>query len=160
MKKLIALLLLAVLLCSCVSAFAEDDGTYFDVGLLKIFEYDADEWMNTSFNKALFAVCAMLDYGVQESAAYPLTNLYSGTVYVGRAENVLVTAYNDPDRSDSIFILYDVTVPETALYGILNIDAAVMASTLSQTCTDGYYKVEAEDLSTVVDIIQEALNSD
>ena len=160
MKKLIALLLLVVLLCSCVSAFAEDEGTYFDVGLLKIFEYDAAEWMNSSFNQALFAVCALLDYGVQESATYPLTNLYSGSVYVGRAENVLVTAYNDPARNDSIFILYDVTVPETAMYGILTINASVMASTLAQTCPDGYSKVEASDLSTVVDLIQEALNSD
>ena len=162
MKKLLALLLLTVLLCSCVGAAfaADDDAVYFSPTLLNIFsEYTVTEWMSTSFNRALFAACGLLDYSIQDGATYGISNLYSGTVYVGRSENVLILAYNDPYESKSLFILYAPGSSSTpACYMILNIGKSGLLTGIQTLATDGYNLVSASDLKEVIDILQEALS--
>ena len=85
MKKLVALLLVAVMLFTCAAALAVDsDWTKFDTVLFKIFDFSAEKWMATADNRGYLATFALLDYGIQKDLDYELTDMLTGTVFVGR----------------------------------------------------------------------------
>ena len=159
MKKGTAVLLAFLLLFSCFAgAYAADDVTYFDTTLLAIFDKSCSEWMESAFNRAQFAVCALLDYSLQDDATYGISGLYTGEVYVGRASTTMLTGFHDPDRNESLVIMMDARNNKKAAYNIYSFNKSMLQTAMKTVCTDGYELVDSDDLEMVVEIIQAALN--
>lgn len=86
MKKITAILLIISIACIGIGAICEStDETYFPTYLLNAFEFNAKEWMMSESNRALFAVCALVDYVSLEDIPYDTDNILRSSILVGRS---------------------------------------------------------------------------
>lgn len=160
MKKMTALLLAFVMLFACASALADDsDWTKFDTVLFKLFDFTAEKWMATEDNRGFLAVFCLLDYGLQKNPDYELTDMLTGTVFVGRRGNQLAVGFNKPKDSKSLFVVVDTKDPSTASYVVYNFNKSTLEDCMKQVCTDGYNLVDPSSLSHAMDVVKEALNN-
>jgi len=159
MKKLVALLLVAVMLFTCAAALADDsDWTKFDTVLFKIFDFSAEKWMATADNRGYLATFALLDYGIQKNLDYELTDMLTGTVFVGRKGTQLAVGFNKPNDSKSLFVVLDTKDPTQASYVVYDFNKSTLEDCMKQVCTDGYNLVSPDSINNAMNVIKEALN--
>ena len=160
MKKLVALLLLTVMLFTCAAALADDsDWTKFDTTLLKAFDFTAERWMATEDNRGYVSTFALLDYGLQKNPDYELTDLLTGTVFVGRKNNQLAIGFNKPNDSRSLFVVFDTTETDKASYVVYDFNKSTLEDCMKQVCTNGYYLVSPDSITNAMNVLQEVLNN-
>lgn len=142
------------------SACCDDENIYFEPILLGLVDSNAKEWMESTSNRALFAACSLLDYGLQDDVPYDLAGLYGGTVYVGREALILATAYINSSKEGSLVVVYDTSTGKCA-YRVIDISSKAMLEDAMETiCTDGHYKIDIVDLKEQVDAIMDIVSGD
>ncbi len=156
MKRLTVLLIAVVLVATFSTCAYGEEGTSFTTNLLKAIDFDAKKWMSNESNRAAFAACSLLDYTVQEDIPYDISQMFFGTVYVGRAGLTLITGYNAPNNSESLYILYMPGVSD-ANYIVFPYNKSVLEYSMEKICSDGYYKVDSVDLKQSIELIGSAI---
>ncbi len=158
-KVCICLILLIVLVASTfVGSYADNvsEAIPFSTKLLDI-DIDANVWMNDEQTQALFAICAILDYAGLENMPYDISNLYSGSVFVGRLSTALSVGFKDENEDGSLLILFDTGDTSKAYYSVVPFDERELKSTLEEACTDGVYELNSKLLEEVRDAFKDFL---
>lgn len=162
MKKLVSLLLILVLALGLTCpALAESNELVMETTLLEIFEYSVDEWTTNDDNRTIFATMAMLDavltddQRVSDIAAQALVN---NVIYVAREEN-LVSCFLFGETT-CLMIVYMPGVGANAAFTELSDDLALglMEALKADSGVIAYWKVEAEDVLTMMQGVLDAIN--
>ena len=154
MKKLISAILVLVLALSVTTAGLAADPIKFEPTMTKIFDYDQSTWMSTKLNRALITVTMYLDLNLAKEITTddfsPFNSMVAkvgGHVVVVLVGNkgVLAASYNPTTKA-----------ADYQIFGSLGHDSA---KKVLQDNSDTVYENADEDITTVTQIIKEALNS-
>jgi len=104
-------------------------------------------------NRALFAVCAIVDYVSLENIPYDTDNILKSSIYVGRSGFLVTVGYNDPDRSDSLFIVLDTRDITKASYFLVPFGGEAIQLVMENACSNGCYAVDIVDFTDQLDYI-------
>ena len=169
MKKNVCMFLTIALLLAFVPAFSEstDDSSFvsFNSNLLNAMDNTASNWYSSSQMRAMFSVLALIDLSQTVSDLDVGTMLVNGT-YVGKTEyGVAMSGYLE----NRVYMIVYTPVLKSANYFVTTIsDTQSLSSTtadfylktfMSVSCNDDYIKNNLEDILSVAQTIQEALNS-
>ena len=162
MKKLIALILVAMIALSSVSA-ALAESTKFDTKLTTAMNYDCEKWYSSQTNRTFLSVLLALDLYLtdEELGDKAMTAARNGLSYTALdSEDTMLSAFYAYDRS-VLIVLFDPS-KELAAYTIneLTLNSDIDESTLGALING---MVEKGTLSSCyhneTDAVQEALSA-
>ena len=154
MKKLISAILVLVLALSVTTASLADDPIKFEPTMTKIFDYDVDTWLSTKLNRALITVTLYLDLNLaKEITTDDFGPFNSMVAKVG--DHVVIVLVSD---KGVLAASYSPTT-KTADYQRFASLTHDSAKKVLQENSDAVYENADEDITTVTQIIKEALNS-
>ena len=163
MKKLISLLLAALLLFSLTAAGAEDsESISFQPELTSTMDNSVSEWTESESNRALFSVLLVLDAAFDSNAGgNDILYILSHDTYVLRYSNWLsIAGYTD----DYLYYMTYAPQLKTAQYGRIrnesgSLAGTVIEATVKQQDCEAYYKndsaVVLEWLQTISDLVKD-----
>lgn len=144
MKKLLALVLAALLTLGCISALAEENAhVQFDPALTGILQDQfelktAADWLNTDFNVALIAVLLPMDILNDDVTENDLLEYVADEAYVGEnADGNVIVLYPSTKNNNVLLVAYS-PISKLALFTITELSgsptAELMQATLEQSC--------------------------
>ena len=161
MKKIISLFLVMNMMFS-LCAMAEINATdqvYFQSSMIDSLNYKAKEWFDSSENRALLTILFALEISSQfPNEKFDCYNSLEPS-YVGKNGPTLFIVYCNETRS--LIVTYQPISGEAA-YNVVNDEAlneSILEIALRDTCEDGYYKNDVEDIVDVCDALIQIMES-
>lgn len=156
MKKLVAILLSVMLMMGLMAPAMADDVKEFDSSLVGIFEYSADEWYSSEFNRALLTISLFLDYSVQvDSEAASGVNFVTEKSYVGTKDGNMIVVINV--NSQYLLMTFSPATPEKVFYAMTSEgSSAVEAALTSQGYT--YEANSTSSIQSAIELFQEVFS--
>ena len=163
-NRFIAVILVFSILSFCAGAYGESDGmTLFSTTMLKIMDYNAKEWVINETNRAIFAVCAIMDYLVQDDNSFDANSFASTagsrSIYVGRNGFIIASAYFYEDKNQCLLIALDTRDNSQAGFGVLDVNRNTFEIALKTANPDGYYNVDIVDFKQTMEVAIDALKN-
>ena len=167
MKKLICVVAVLALLCACVSALAENSSANtltFTHTLTYGMDNSVSDWYATETNRCLLTISLGLDLGIA-FPDIPVSTWLTNTTIVGKDGNTLcVIGYTDDQLLAITFspLLNTAACITTDISGIgqqSSVADLLIDSVAQSTCNDGYYTNSTTTMLTVLQQLNDSLNS-
>lgn len=161
MKKLVALFLSLILLCSCcIPVLAEDDSTaqHFTTTLMQYMEYTASDYSASGINRALFTLLAMLEINAHDDSGVIDVTKNSFVGYDDDGDYVLALYYNG---TEYIYAMYFTYLPTELYYWSSDgMTDSSMAEFVMESLVSTSYTNSSDDLLSVTEVLTKVLNDE
>ncbi len=160
-KKLLALLLAAVMMVTMTGAFAADS-IDINARLLSIFDMTAAEWYADETSRVMLATCGWMDIILADN----LTDSYeetatdavlSGSVYVAKSGTLLVVLYFADDATILLGFSPTMGSLNVTMHGRFASPAEVMTGMRSEGLVDSYYLLDGWEMIEAYQAILEVV---
>ena len=165
MRKIMSLILAAMLLVSCCSfslaetaADGEDEAIEFDASITNAINETAATWFSAEETRGLATILLALDFTLAVGDDSELFPDMSEPTYIGK-DGVDLAVYMHAGPRD-IIIVYRPATGE-AVYMETDVNSAlVIKAAMEAICSDGYYENDIETMYSIAQELSEILDSD
>lgn len=147
MKKLTAVLLCLLLLCSLSLARAASQVTLITPNRMLLFERTPSEWMSSARKRAVLASAMVQDYVEALGSDLPFSvDLKKSKSYAGSSDEIVAVLVLSGDNTKGALIMFQTSSREMA-YSLHDLNGIAGAEAgLNAACTDGWYPVDPAEL--------------